>query len=318
MPVPAAKKNLPSTAELIQLGQELEAARTTAGLSAREVAEMAGISAGYLRAIERGSNPKTGRPSRPGSESVLAIARALGLEASEILGRYGYPSTSSTGLAGRRAQVPARRAVNSLLGQLHGAVKGLNHRSPFMYTCTVDRLEEFAADFRLMAEGTLRTTPEEEPHLTRMAVDQCHSHLRAVSYQDGSWWAGPAGDSYLQLHGELLANREVEMTRIFIIKPDALDSLRTTLDRHVELKINTYVLYDEEVNDYYWRDFVLYDEVLLRLATAVDPTASRKTAEFTDDPNRIMQALEDFKYLYRVATANIASTQRVVAKARDL
>ncbi len=309
MRAPATKKDLPSSPELIQLGQDLEVARTTAGLSAREVAEMAGISAGYLRAIERGSNPKTGRPSRPSPEAVLAIARALGLEAGEILGRYGYPDSSSTGLAGRRSQVPARRAVNSLLGQLHGSVKGLNHRSPFMYTCTVDRLEEFAADFRLMAEGTLRATPEEEPHLTRMAVDQCHSHLRAVSYQDGSWWAGSAGDSYLQLHGEL-ANRDVEMTRIFIIQPDALESLRSTLDRHVELKIHTYVLFAEEVNDYYWRDFVLYDDVLLRLATAVDPPASRKTAEFTDDPNRIMQALEDFKYLYRVSTANIASIQR--------
>jgi transcriptional regulator with XRE-family HTH domain len=312
MSVPT-KKMLPSTAELVQLGRDLEAARVTAGLSAREVAEMAGISAGYLRAIERGSNPKTGRPSRPGREAVLAIARALALDAGEILSRYGYPESSSAGFAGRRSQVPARRAVNSLLGQLHGAVKGLNHRSPFMYTCTVDRLEEFAADFRLMAEGTLRATPEEEPHLTRMAVDQCRSHLRAVSYQDGSWWAGPAGDSYLQLHGEL-ANREVEMTRIFIIQPDTLDGLRPTLERHVELNIHTYVLYEEEVNDYYWRDFVLYDEVLLRLATAVDPTASRKTAEFTDDPSRIMQALEDFKYLYRVATANIASTQRAVAK----
>jgi transcriptional regulator with XRE-family HTH domain len=300
---------MPSAPELIRLGEDIEEARTTAGLSAREVAEMAGISAGYLRAIERGSNPKTGRPSRPGRETVVAITRALDLDVVEILSRYGYPESSSAGLAGRRSQAPARRAVNNLLGQLHGAVKGLNHRSPFMYTSTVDRLEEFAADFRLMAEGTLRATPEEEPHLTRMAVDQCRSHLRAVSYQDDSWWAGPAGDSYLQLHGEL-ANREVEMTRIFIIKPDALDSLRATLERHVELRIHTYVLYDEEVNDYYWRDFVLYDEALLRLATAVDPSASRKTAEFTDDPNRIMQALEDFKYLHRVATANIASTRR--------
>jgi transcriptional regulator with XRE-family HTH domain len=299
----------PSTEELIQLGQDLEAARKVAGLSAREVAEAAGISAVYLRAIERGSNPKTRKPSRPRAETVLAIARTLALDPSEVLSRAGYSPAPFVDLADTGTQAPSRRAVDGLLRQLQESVKGLNRRSPFMYARTVERLEEFTADFRAMASGTLRSTPEEEPHLTRMAVNECRSHLRAVSYQDALWWESTAGDGYLQLHAEL-AKREVEMTRIFIIPPEALTGLGPTLERHIELGIHTFVLFHDEVNDYYWRDFVLYDDVLLRMATAVDVSADRKSAEFTDNPSRIMQALEDFKYLYRVANTNIASEQR--------
>jgi transcriptional regulator with XRE-family HTH domain len=301
----------PSDDQLIQFGQYLESARKAAGLSGREVAEAAGLSAPYLRAIERGSNPKTGKPSRPRAEAVLGIARALGLDPAKTLGIVGYPTAPFADLAENASKAPARRAVDDLLRQLQESVKGLNRRSPFMYARTVERLEEFAADFRVMANGALRSTPEDEPHLTRLAVDECRSHLRAVSYQDEPWWPSAAGDSYLEQHKEL-ALRDVEMTRIFIVQPDALVALRPTLERHVELGIHTFVLLRDEVNDYYWRDFVLYDDVLLRIATPVDASADRKSAEFTDDPGRIMQAFEDFKYLYRIASTHVASVERIL------
>ncbi|HTW43207.1 MAG TPA: helix-turn-helix transcriptional regulator [Solirubrobacteraceae bacterium] len=303
----------PTDEQLVQLGQQLEAARKAAGLSGREVAEAAGLSAPYLRAIERGSNPKTGKPSRPRAEAVLGIARALGLDPAKTLSAAGYPAAPFANLDGEASQAPARRAVDDLLRQLQESVKGLNRRSPFMYARTVERLEEFAADFRVMANGALRSTPEDEPHLTRQAVDECRSHLRAVSYQDEPWWPSAAGDSYLELHKEL-AQRDVEMTRIFILDQDALADLRPTLERHVELNIRTFVLLRDEVNDYYWRDFVLYDDVLLRMATPVDATSERKSAEFTDDRGRIMQALEDFKYLYRVASTHVASVERILER----
>jgi transcriptional regulator with XRE-family HTH domain len=303
----------PSDDQLIQLGQHLEAARKAAGLSGREVAEAADLSAPYLRAIERGSNPKTGRPSRPRAEAVLGIARALGLDPAKTLDLAGYSTAPFANLAENASEAPARRAVDDLLRQLQDSVKGLNRRSPFMYARTVERLEEFAADFRVMANGALRSTPEDEPHLTRQAVDECRSHLRAVSYQDEPWWPSAAGDSYLELHKEL-AQRDVEMTRIFIVQPDALTELRPTLERHVELGIRTFVLQRDEVSDYYWRDFVLYDDALLRMATSVDASADRKSAEFTDDPGRIMQALEDFKYLYRIASAHVASVERILER----
>jgi transcriptional regulator with XRE-family HTH domain len=310
----SSKGQPPTASELIALGHELERARTTAGLSAREVADAAGISSVYLRAIERGSNPKTGKPSRPRADTLLAVSRALGLDPAGILSRAGYrdPIFESTGdiLGG----APARGGIEDLLRQIQDSVKGLNRRSPFMYNRTVERLQEFTADFRAMASGTLRCTPQEEPILTRLAAQECRAHLRAVSYQDEQWWTSDIGDSYLDLHGEL-ASRDVEMRRIFLVTPGSIAKLRPTFERHRALNIPTLILNISDVNEYYWRDFVLYDDAILRVAAPTDQESSRKTAEFTDDRARVMQALEDFHYLWRAAKTDEAALDRILTDA---
>ena len=64
-----APRPAPSDDDLVRAGALIERARAAAGLSARQLASAAGISAAYLRAIERGANPKTKRPSRPSAPS---------------------------------------------------------------------------------------------------------------------------------------------------------------------------------------------------------------------------------------------------------
>src|SRR2546430_16350243 len=62
------------------LGRAIKLVRTESGTERKELARLSGLSYPYLSEIEQGKK-------RPSSESLLAIARALGLRQSELLER---------------------------------------------------------------------------------------------------------------------------------------------------------------------------------------------------------------------------------------
>jgi hypothetical protein len=147
-----------------------------------------------------------------------------------------------------------------------------------------------------------------------MAISHCNNHLRAVSFGDEQRWPSDKhGDLYLQLH-EPLREKNVEMTRIFLVEPAAIPGLVNIFRRNLALGVTTYILDPNLVNGYYWRDMVIYDDNLLRTAAAYGSDPDRKTAEFTDDPSRIAQSLADFRDLLRVARASLASAELVLAR----
>ncbi len=79
-------------APLTALGNALEEARETLDLSKREAARRSGISEGRWRQIvsgfqRPGSGPAAGRPRR---STVIAMARAVGLDESKALRLAGY------------------------------------------------------------------------------------------------------------------------------------------------------------------------------------------------------------------------------------
>jgi transcriptional regulator with XRE-family HTH domain len=76
--------------QLHRLGALLHQRRVELRKSVRQVARAAGISHVYLRVLERGENPKTGRPSRPSLEVLLALAAELQLDPPRILDLAGY------------------------------------------------------------------------------------------------------------------------------------------------------------------------------------------------------------------------------------
>ena len=175
-------------------------------------------------------------------------------------------------------------------------------------------------ELRGPALGTFQCSPDDEPWLTRSAAADCRSVLRAVSYQDEGWWLSETGDRYLEVHAQL-HERDVEMTRVFIVRPDELhgedrDDLLAVFEAHRNLGIQTYVLTTEQVPDHLWRDFVVYDSELLRNGELTSPNGDRKNAEFTDDPGRIDLALKDFNDLVSLAKRDDADAERVAARVR--
>jgi transcriptional regulator with XRE-family HTH domain len=311
--VSEVERSVPSDVDLVRVGKIVEQAREDAGLSARELAAAVGISPVYLRAIERGANPKTKRPSRLSASTIVALCRELEIVPDELLELTGHDKDLA-GVGERTSEPPARRAVEDHVKRIQEAARGMSRRGPFLYERALERLEKFAVDFRMITEGTLRCSPEEEKYFTRLAISHCRYHLRAVSFGDEQRWPSDKhGDLYLQLH-EPLRQENVEMTRIFLVEPDAIPDLVGVFRRNLELGVTTYILDPNLVNDYYWRDMVIYDDNLLRTAAAYGSDPDRKTAEFTDDPNRIAQGLSDFRDLLRIARASLASAEHVLAR----
>jgi transcriptional regulator with XRE-family HTH domain len=306
-----APRAAPSDDDLVRAGALIERARAAAGLSARQLASAAGISAAYLRAIERGVNPKTKRPSRPSAGTVLALCRELGMPTDQLFELIGYDQHA----AFAESDKPTGEAE---VRHIQNALRGVDRRGPFLRDRAMERLERFAADFRMIADGVLRGSPEEEKFLTRLAILQCGSHLRAVSFGDEQRWPSDThGDIYLQLH-EQLRQRNVEMTRIFLLNPAAIPALVPVFRRHLTLGIDTFILDPALINDYYWRDMVIYDDALMRTAAAHGSDPDRKTVEFTDDAGRIAQGLSDFRDVLRIARASLASAEQVLARGGHL
>jgi transcriptional regulator with XRE-family HTH domain len=296
--------------ELKQLGKEIEAARREAGLSATELALGVGVSPGYMRTVERGVNPKTGKPSRPKVEALFGAARTLGRDPGPWLALAGYSETLTDS---KRA--PVRGSVKYHAQSIGEAAEKLTHRGPFLSQLGQEALQRFATEFRLIAGGTIRCGPDDEPRLTALAMTFCKAHLRAVSYQDENWWPSDKGDRYLDTHEDLL-QKDVELTRIFLIDTSGIDPLVPTLERHVALGINTFVIDKQLVDEEQWRDVVIYDRDILRVADATDLENDRKLAEFTDDESRIEAALVEFDELRNRALSIGGEAERVLSGLR--
>lgn len=74
----------------VSVGGRIRRYREERGLSLSQLAEQAEVSKGYLSALENAdSNPQTRRPS---AETLYAIARALGVTMSDLLGRRVLPA----------------------------------------------------------------------------------------------------------------------------------------------------------------------------------------------------------------------------------
>lgn len=300
------------TSDLQLLGKTLRQARERAGMSQRETAEAANISPTYVRALEVSSNPNTKKASRPSAAVLRAVAAALGTDADTLLELAGYEKAASK-LARPAMEAPARNTVEGGLKRMRDASKRLHHRSPFIYAQTVERFAQFTAEFLTMADGCLRCTAEEEPYLTRLAYRQCRSSVRAISYQDEKWWLGRRGREYLRLHAEV-RKKGIEITRIFLVPQDLQNSLRETFEKHVELGIRSFVLSPDDVDDTLCRDFVIFDEDLLRTGDPLGFDTDRKKAEFIDNPVEIAQALVDFRRLHDIASNLPSETETIIAQ----
>lgn len=67
------------------LGEYLKQYRDFHDLSQRQFAALCGVSNGYISMLEKGENPKTGEPITPTMQSVVSIARGMGMTMQELL-----------------------------------------------------------------------------------------------------------------------------------------------------------------------------------------------------------------------------------------
>ena len=75
------------SAEIIGVGSRIRRFRQDKEMSLGQLAQSASVSKGYLSALENADNPEHSAARRPSAETLYAIARALGVTMSDLLGR---------------------------------------------------------------------------------------------------------------------------------------------------------------------------------------------------------------------------------------
>src|SRR5262249_37758951 len=127
------------------------------------------------------------------------------------------------------------------------------------------------------AHGTYRCEEQEEARLTNDILRFCRSGLKAVSYQDEKWWSSSYGAAFVKLQKEA-RQRGLSIVRIFIVrradevadpkeKPsdDDLRKIESLLS-DTSLHSATFRVSLADVPDAYRRDFVIYDDAVLKSA----------------------------------------------------
>jgi transcriptional regulator with XRE-family HTH domain len=70
---------------LKQMGERLREIRTKKNLSLREAADKIGVSHTYLNSLEKGANPRTGKPANPSAKTLLRISETYGIPVEELV-----------------------------------------------------------------------------------------------------------------------------------------------------------------------------------------------------------------------------------------
>ncbi len=98
-------------AELRLLGQQIRKCRKDSKMSMRQVASAAGFTASYLSILELGKNPRTGHPSRPSPNHILALATILAVEPEEWLSLAAYDRDEWVGATDQVEFLPTSKAA---------------------------------------------------------------------------------------------------------------------------------------------------------------------------------------------------------------
>jgi len=175
-------------------------------------------------------------------------------------------------------------------------------RSAFLTDRTTKEVEKFSKLVANMAEGAfVCSSRDEELDLVMGALAAAKKEVRAVASRGIEWWLKADADVYFQAYGE--ETRRISVTRIFLIKKDDLERLRPMLIRHAKAGIRTYALDLEQVPTGRQRGLVLFDNALLhRAAPLREGSNDSLDVEFTDVPEEIRRAEEDFAVLFKLAT----------------
>jgi hypothetical protein len=175
-------------------------------------------------------------------------------------------------------------------------------RTDFLKHRTTKAVEHFSRIVTDMANGAfVCSSQDEELDLVKGALASTDQEVRAVASRGADWWSKPGADVYFQAYGD--EARRLAITRIFLIRKDELELVRPVLARHCETGIRTYALDLEQVPESRQGGLVLFDRTLLhRAAPRREGMSDCQDVEFTDLPEEIDRAEDDFDFLLKLAT----------------
>jgi hypothetical protein len=162
---------------------------------------------------------------------------------------------------------------------------------------------DYNTHLQAISLGKYVCNAETELTLTKSILECCNKCLKAVSFQDESWWTSNEGILYLENHDKYIDKKNEKAVRIFIIESKSADSLKEIFRRHKELEIESYVLYTDtdHIDEKYKIDFVIYDDYMLRRASEVKNIDGGKDALFTTEEFQVQKYMDLFNQLLKLA-----------------
>lgn len=163
--------------------------------------------------------------------------------------------------------------------------------------------EEFNRHLQSLSHGNYSCNAEAELTVTTTILKCCNKCLKAVSFQDEAWWSSNNGTLYLDSHEKHIDRKKEKATRIFILDSNTAETLKPIFRKHRQLKIETYILYTDrdQIDEKYKVDFVIYDDFMLRRASAVKNIDGGKNAHFTTDESEVKKYSALFEQLLTIA-----------------
>lgn len=123
------------------LGEYLKRYRDAHDLSQRQFAALCSVSNGYISMLEKGANPKTGEPITPTMQSVVSIARGMGMTMQELLSEV---DDLYLDLTGDEKQPPDVEGLSDLAMRIARIVDRLPEESRRILLAEVQALERLA------------------------------------------------------------------------------------------------------------------------------------------------------------------------------
>ena len=158
-----------------------------------------------------------------------------------------------------------------------------------------DRLTELctASDWSELAQGRLAISEQRELWFNRDLLRICRKRLRAIAYQDQPFWEAPEGRAFLEANRSFVeAGRR--LTRIFVfdteIRPADIEQMRSQASLVIEIR----VLPPRFVQDDDKLDFVVYDDIAVRVAQGA---GKRKRAMLHISQREVRHHIERFNNL---------------------
>lgn len=176
-------------------------------------------------------------------------------------------------------------------------------RSQLMSDLMTEAVKQASQRIDAVGSGCFRCERDQELRFVKLVLKQT-DHVRAIANRGLDWYATPASRAYFDAYGERAQEKEVQVTRVFVVKREDWSGMEAVLDEERKRGVEAHRVLDTEVPTVCDRAIVLFDEVLLHLKAPQEEGFDQRAVQFVDSPEAIEEAISSFDTALKAAKAN--------------
>lgn len=179
------------------------------------------------------------------------------------------------------------------------AAEARSKRMPFLANRTIERIHNDRNETLRISQGIFRCEDRrEELRLLRGALEDSQFTVNATSALGIDAWLSDEFTEYFDIYLDFA--EALNQTRVFLVEEGDVDNpdMLELLERHAKTGVNTFAVDKARLPSTASRPAVIFDDSLLLVHSSMI-VGDRREVHFTDDPNHVRDAIEDFDNLMR-------------------